>query len=78
MPFENTLNPLVLKDIQSVNAHNIDMETQEEVINNKVNMPEPIQQQSPIKNRMKIKKAPVEIPKYNNPYLEEDFADIPY
>ena len=54
------------------------METQEEVINHKVKMPESIQQQSPIKNRMKIKKVPVEISKYNDQHLEEDFAGIPY
>jgi hypothetical protein len=42
------------------------METQEEEINHKGNKYESFPQQNPIKNRMKIKKAPVEISKYNN------------
>ena len=65
LPFENTLNPLVNKNIQQVFAQNIYLETQEEVIHHKVKISESSLKQDQIKNRMKIKKAPVEIPKYN-------------
>jgi hypothetical protein len=41
------------------------METQEAEINHKGKIYE-FPQQNPIKNRMKIKKAPVEISKYND------------
>ena len=77
LPFENTLKPQVQKNIELVYAHNIDFETQEEGSSPKVKMPEYCLQQDQIIKRMKIKKAPVEISKYNQ-RVQEEFADILY